>query len=88
MIYLDNAATSFPKPERVYEEVDRCLREYCANPGRGGHELSIRAGMSVLKARETISSFFAIKNPMRLCFTKNANSSNYYSHLDYLKYTN
>ena len=32
MIYLDNAATSYPKPERVYDEMMRCMKEYCANP--------------------------------------------------------
>jgi len=72
MIYLDNAATTFPKPEKVYAEMDRCMREYCANPGRGGHEMSITSGKAVLQAREKISSHFGIKNPMRLCFTKNA----------------
>ena len=72
MIYLDNAATSFPKPERVYMEMTRCMRQYCANPGRGGHTMSMEAGRAVTKAREKISSFFNIKDPMRLCFTKNA----------------
>ncbi|NJD03324.1 MAG: aminotransferase class V-fold PLP-dependent enzyme [Ruminiclostridium sp.] len=72
MIYLDNAATSFPKPERVYMEMTRCLRHYCANPGRGGHTMSLEAGRAVTNARVKISSFFNIKDPMRLCFTKNA----------------
>lgn len=72
MIYLDNAATSYPKPEKVYQEINRCMREYCANPGRGGHAMSIAAGMAVINAREILSSFFNIKNSMQLCFTKNA----------------
>ena len=72
MIYLDNAATSFPKPECVYKEVERCMREYCANPGRGGHVLSVKAGMAVVEARNAVSKFFNIHNPMFLCFTKNA----------------
>ncbi|HEX3028414.1 MAG TPA: aminotransferase class V-fold PLP-dependent enzyme [Clostridia bacterium] len=72
MIYLDNAATSYPKPEQVYREIDRCMREYCANPGRGGHAMSIECGKAVLMARENISRYFGIKNPMRLCFSKNA----------------
>lgn len=71
MIYLDNAATSFPKPDRVYDEIMRCMKTYCANPGRGGHSMSIEAGRAVLEARETTSSFFNIKNPMQLVFTKN-----------------
>lgn len=72
MVYLDNAATSFPKPLRVYDEIDRCMREYCANPGRGGHTMSIASGMAVSLARERISAFFNINNPLRLSFTKNA----------------
>lgn len=72
MIYLDNAATSFPKPERVYYEMTRCMRTYCANPGRGGHAMSMESGRAVIKAREKISDFFNIKDPMQLCFTKNA----------------
>ncbi len=72
MVYLDNAATSFPKPERVYMEMNRCMRQYCANPGRGGHAMSMESGRAVAKVREKVSGFFNIKDPMRLCFTKNA----------------
>ena len=72
MIYLDNAATSFPKPESVYLEMDRCMRNYCANPGRGGHSMAIEAGRAVIEARDVICSFFNIRNPMQLCFMKNA----------------
>ncbi len=72
MIYLDNAATSYPKPEKVYEEINKCLREYCANPGRGGHAMSIASGKAVLEARELLSEFFNCRNPMQLSFTKNA----------------
>jgi len=72
MVYLDNAATSFPKPECVYKDVESCIREYCANPGRGGHSMSIRAGKAVTEARDVICDFFNIKNPMQLAFTKNA----------------
>lgn len=72
MIYLDNAATSFPKPQAVYDEMMKCMREYCANPGRGGHELSIQSGKAVMDAREALARFFHISDPMQLCFTKNA----------------
>lgn len=72
MIYLDNAATSYPKPERVYDEILRCMKDYCANPGRGGHEMSIKSGRAVLETREIISRFFNIDNPMQIVFTKNA----------------
>jgi len=72
MIYFDNAATSFPKPNKVFEEMLKCMKEYCANPGRGGHKMSIASGMAVLEAREVISDFFNCQNPMQICFTKNA----------------
>jgi cysteine desulfurase family protein len=72
MIYLDNAATSFPKPERVYDEMIRCMKEYCANPGRGGHDMSIQSGRAVFEAREAVARFFNIDNPMQIVFTKNA----------------
>ncbi len=71
MVYLDNAATSYPKPQRVYDEVYKCMKEYCANPGRGGHELSIRCGRKVSSARESVSRFFNLHNPMNVVFTKN-----------------
>ncbi len=48
------------------------MREYCANPGRGAHGLSAKAGMAVIKARNTICGLFNMADPMRLCFTKNA----------------
>jgi len=72
MIYLDNAATSFIKPDAVYEEMMKCMKEYGANPGRGGHSLSIKASMEVMKVREKIGALFNIDDPMRICFTKNA----------------
>jgi cysteine desulfurase/selenocysteine lyase len=72
MIYLDNAATSFPKPACVVQEMDRCMNEYCANPGRGGHALSVKAGLAVTQVRETVCRLFNIPDPMKLAFTKNA----------------
>ncbi|HOO11870.1 MAG TPA: aminotransferase class V-fold PLP-dependent enzyme [Bacillota bacterium] len=72
MIYLDNAATSYPKPERVYDEMLLCMKEFCANPGRAGHELAIKSGRAVHETREIVSRFFNIGNPMRVVFTKNA----------------
>ena len=44
MIYLDNAATSFPKPPQVIRAVTGALTHLGVNPGRGGHKLAIRAG--------------------------------------------
>ena len=72
MIYLDNAATSFPKPERVYLEMDKCMRQYGANPGRSGHRLALEAGRAIYRTRERLCRLFNIKNPMQMVFTANA----------------
>ena len=72
MIYLDNAATSFPKPERVYVEMDRCMRQYCANPGRSGHRLALEAGRAIYRTRERLCRLFNIESPMQVVFTSNA----------------
>lgn len=72
MIYLDNAATSFPKPSKVYEEVMNCMKNYCANPGRGSHNMAIRSALKIMEARDLISEIFNIKNPLNIVFTSNA----------------
>jgi len=71
-IYLDNAATSFPKPPQVVESVERVLRENSANPGRGGHHLSLEAGRLVMECREAVARFFHIRDAARIAFTANA----------------
>jgi cysteine desulfurase/selenocysteine lyase len=72
MIYLDNAATSYPKPDSVYAEILRCMRDYCANPGRASHRMSISCSMAIAEAREVVAGFFNIPDPLHLSFTKNA----------------
>jgi cysteine desulfurase family protein len=71
-IYLDNAATSFPKPSQVTEAVERTLRLNAANPGRGGHQLSLQAGRLVMECRETVARFFGVRDASRIAFTANA----------------
>ncbi len=69
MIYLDNGATSFPKPESVCAAVSEAMRQ-CANPGRGSHEAA-RAGAEVLyDCRETAAALFRCK-PEQVVFTMN-----------------
>ena len=75
MIYLDNAATTLHKPEKVIEAVNDCLLNYCANPGRGGHKPSLTAGRAVLSAREEVAGFFNIGDPFRVIFTSGATES-------------
>ncbi len=72
MIYLDNAATSFPKPEAVYVEMDKCLRTYCANPGRGSHTMSVISATTVTTTRERIANLLKIEDNLNISFTKNA----------------
>lgn len=71
LVYLDNAATTFPKPEVVYDEVMKCMKEYGANPGRSGHRLALEAGRVIYDARETISEMFNIENAMNIAFASN-----------------
>lgn len=72
MIYFDNAATTFPKPETVYRAMDNCQRTFCANPGRGGHKLSLQSGRVILEARELLADLFNSGSPERIILTYNA----------------
>ena len=72
MIYLDNAATTFPKPPCVIEEVRRCMLTYAGNPGRGAHPLAIAAAEAVFDTRSEIASFFGSNRPENVVFTQNA----------------
>lgn len=71
MIYLDNAATSFPKPPEVAAAVCRAMRVYGANPGRSGHRLSIMASRAVYRCRELAAAHFGLSQPENAVFTKN-----------------
>ncbi|MBR2352979.1 MAG: aminotransferase class V-fold PLP-dependent enzyme, partial [Clostridia bacterium] len=71
LIYLDHAATTYPKPLTVRNEVIRCLRDYGGNPGRGAHALSMKAAEKVYECRERASSFFGVGDPERVLFTMN-----------------
>ena len=75
MIYLDNAATSHPKPEAVYQRVDHVLRNVSANPGRSGHAMAVEADRVIFGARESIAELFGIKHPDRIIFTPNATAA-------------
>lgn len=72
MIYLDNAATSFPKPSEVYNEVLKCMKNYAANPGRGSYDMAIKAASKIMETREEICQLFNISTPFNLIFTSNA----------------
>ncbi len=72
MIYLDHAATSWPKPPEVLYAMQDFLERAGGNPGRSGHRLSIEAGRIVYDARETVAEFFGVSDPLRVLFTLNA----------------
>jgi cysteine desulfurase family protein len=72
MIYLDNAATSWPKPEAVYQAMDSFMRHIGASPGRSAHRLSIKAGRIVYETREALAQLFGTDDPKRIIFTANA----------------
>lgn len=75
MIYLDNAATTYPKPQCVYDAIMDCMKNYCANPGRAGHKLAMKAAREIYDARENVAKLFNIDNPMNIVFTNNATDS-------------
>ncbi len=72
IIFLDNAATSFPKPESVYVFMDQFYRRSGVNPGRSGYDLCLEAGELLDGARKYLARFFNGSDPNRLCFTYNA----------------
>jgi cysteine desulfurase family protein len=69
--YLDNAATSFPKPEAVYHALDRFARSSLANPGRAGHKMALAAEHTLDDCRHRLNRFFNGKGPERFVFTLN-----------------
>ncbi len=71
MIYFDNAATTFPKPPSVLREMTRCMREYCGNPGRSGHALSLAAAEAIYDVRCAVADFFGVTKPENVIFTQN-----------------
>ncbi len=71
MIYLDYAATSWPKPPEVLRAMTDYLECAGGNPGRSGHRLSIAAGRVVYQARESVADLFHAPNPLRVIFTHN-----------------
>ena len=72
LIYLDNAATTFPKPEEVYTFMDRAYRSFGVNPGRSGFDLCIEAGALVDETRKLLCKFFNGTDHNRLVFAYNS----------------
>ncbi|MFB5083923.1 aminotransferase class V-fold PLP-dependent enzyme [Symbiobacterium thermophilum] len=71
LIYLDNAATSWPKPAAVVRAMAECLENEAGNPGRSGHRLSLAAGRRVWAVRQAVAELFGAPDPLRVIFTHN-----------------
>ena len=71
MIYLDNGATSFPKPRQVTDAVLEAMTQYCANPGRSSHFLAARTAQEIYKTRAALALLLGLDDPGRILFTKN-----------------
>jgi len=72
IIYLDNAASTWPKPPAVKDMMAEAIEDYAANPGRGGHTLAMKASKTVFRTRVQLSRLFGIQNPNNLFFYLNA----------------
>lgn len=72
LIYFDQAASSWPKPDGVAQAMLEAVRDFGANPGRGGHQLSVKAGRVVEETRASIARLFAIRDARDVIFTSNA----------------
>ena len=70
MIYLDNAATTYPKPQQVYRRWTEAIRTYGANPGRGGYEFSAATSQAVYESRAACAELFGAE-PENTVFTLN-----------------
>ena len=71
LVYLDNAATTFPKPPDVLREVNDCIRRYCGNPGRGSHPLAMTSAERIYECREAAAKFLGLSSPETIVFTEN-----------------
>lgn len=75
MIYLDNAATTFPKPPSVYAAVNEAMRRFGANPGRGGYAMAMESAAQVYACREELAALFGLDNPAGVIFTANCTTA-------------
>ena len=72
LIYLDNGATSYPKPEEVYTFMDHFYRDFGVNPGRSGFDLCIETGDLIENTRKMLTEFFNGRIPNGFAFRYNS----------------
>ncbi|MFF2483590.1 aminotransferase class V-fold PLP-dependent enzyme [Paenibacillus sp. NPDC058071] len=70
-IYLDHAATSWPKPPAVLEAVQDAMLNAAANPGRGSHQMAVKASRVLFDTRKQLGKLFGVKNPNDIAFASN-----------------
>lgn len=75
MIYFDNAATTYPKPQEAQEEVINVMNHFGANPGRGGYDFAKRTSQYMENARKEIADFLSVRPYKNLLFTSGATES-------------
>jgi len=75
VVYLDNAATSWPKPPVVARAMAGFLDEAGGNPGRSGHRLSIAAGRILAETRDAVANCLGMADPLRVAFAHNATAA-------------
>jgi cysteine desulfurase family protein len=71
VLYFDHAASSWPKPPAVAEAMMKCITEYAANPGRGSHQLGVRASRVLFEGRKQLAQLFHIANPNDISYALN-----------------
>lgn len=75
MMYFDNGATTYPKPQAVINAAMAAMRDFGANPGRSGHRMSLRAAETVYRCRKNLARLFGIDNPENVIFTYNCTTA-------------
>jgi cysteine desulfurase family protein len=73
--YFDNAASSWPKPPAVWEAMNECIRDYAANPGRGSHQMAVKASRVLFETRSALAKLFHIRNPNDIAFALNTTAA-------------
>ena len=75
MIYFDNGATTFPKPQSVVRAVCGAVTSLGANPGRSGHSMSMKGAQMIYSCRSEAAEFFGLSEPERVIFTHNCTAA-------------
>ncbi|UKS26015.1 aminotransferase class V-fold PLP-dependent enzyme [Paenibacillus sp. HWE-109] len=71
VMYFDQAASSWPKPPAVMTAMMNCMEEFAANPGRGSHQMAVKASRVLFETRKHTAKLFGVKNPNDISFALN-----------------